>query len=345
MISALCLLLLLACSQPSPPLVPTPVPTTPEPAPTPVVSPTPEEIPFKLINEESGVRIETSGEGFLARSTSEISEPDEAHQPITTIPITSNSMLDTQVADNVTYTYLYVKGDTVHGPLSIVRPDKTLKQLASPSLLVDKVHYYLEVRDKGQKLKRYPLVLGATPDKRKLNQDNQSTPEGFYRIINLQPDATYHKAYDIDYPNAIDRFRYRFAQTYLDLGEPGIGGEIQIHGWGIPRNYTWGCMALRDSDMDELFKHPEIGVNTSVQIVGHVLSRADLASIGKSRTGDEIKKLQKRLKSLGYEPGPLDGQLGEATRTALGRFQIDQRLPVSCQLDQKTIQRLTDSHS
>lgn len=340
----LCLLLLPACEQPfthhrptasSSPDVPAQVAVR-----APVVTPSPEKIEFTLANEGAGVRVETNGEGYLARSTSGITSPRDTHHPITMIPITAKSMLDTHVADNTSYTYLHIVGERVAGALTITRPNKPLPLIARPSLLVDKIHYYLEVRDGGQPAKRYPFVLGSTPKKRKLNQDNQSTPEGFYRIINLQPEATYHKAYDIDYPNTIDRFRYRFAQTYLNLGDPGIGGEIQIHGWGIPRNYTWGCMALRDTDMDELFEHPEIAVNTSVKIVGHELSRADLVSIGKRRTNKEIKAIQKRLKGLGFDPGPVDGQLGEATRTALGRFQIDQGLAVSCQLDEATVQKL-----
>jgi len=42
-----------------------------------------------------------------------------------------------------------------------------------------------------------------------------------------------------------------------------------------------------------------------------------------------IQLLQRRLRSLGYEPGPIDGLLGDATREAIKKFQRDNDLDVT----------------
>lgn len=40
-----------------------------------------------------------------------------------------------------------------------------------------------------------------------------------------------------------------------------------------------------------------------------------------------IARVQRKLKRLGYDPGPIDGQLGPATRAALRKFQRANNMP------------------
>ena len=178
----------------------------------------------------------------------------------------SNSVVDATAAPGTTYFYeLRLQGSKYR--IQFKTPRQPLAALSRPELRVDKEHYVLEVWDQGLLRKRYPIALGRDPKKRKLHFDNATTPEGNYRIVGLQPDATYYKAYDIDYPNADDLARYRRA----GVSQP-IGGEIQIHGMGIGSNWTFGCVAMRNEDIDELFSHPEIGMGTLVRIYGGELS-------------------------------------------------------------------------
>ena len=53
---------------------------------------------------------------------------------------------------------------------------------------------------------------------------------------------------------------------------------------------------------------------------------------------------QERLNHLNYFSGEPDGELGPVTLAALRRFQRDQRLPVSAELDAATIARLLEEH-
>ena len=53
-------------------------------------------------------------------------------------------------------------------------------------------------------------------------------------------------------------------------------------------------------------------------------SVATLSKVGSQ--GDEVRKIQTRLKELGYDPGSVDGIFGEKTRKAVVAFQRDNGL-------------------
>lgn len=57
-------------------------------------------------------------------------------------------------------------------------------------------------------------------------------------------------------------------------------------------------------------------------------------------TPDVVKNAQKKLNDAGYKAGPVDGIVGPQTRAALEKYQGDQRLAKTGQLDQKTLAAL-----
>ena len=50
----------------------------------------------------------------------------------------------------------------------------------------------------------------------------------------------------------------------------------------------------------------------------------------------QIRQAQKRLQAAGFDPGPIDGQLGPRTQAALRRYQTTYGLPVTGKLDDAT---------
>ena len=137
------------------------------------------------------------------------------------------------------------------------------------SLFVDKVNYFLELGYAGIAIKRYPISLGRLPHNRKLCFDQRSTPEGVYKVAYLWPKATFYKAIGVNYPNRIDHLRYNRARKekrlpYAGGENPSIGGSIQIHGGGIGNNWTFGCIAMRNEDIDELFSIPFLKVGSPI---------------------------------------------------------------------------------
>jgi hypothetical protein len=137
-------------------------------------------------------------------------------------------------------------------------------------LIVDKLARRLDVYSAARLEETFPVELGAQGLSRKLHSGDRATPEGRYRVtvVKTGPATRYYKALLLDYPNAEDRQRYAAAK---DRGEippaAGIGGLIEIHGdGGRGQDWTDGCVALTNGDMDRLFRHVRVG--TPVTIVG-----------------------------------------------------------------------------
>jgi peptidoglycan hydrolase-like protein with peptidoglycan-binding domain len=55
-----------------------------------------------------------------------------------------------------------------------------------------------------------------------------------------------------------------------------------------------------------------------------VLERGE--TVGPGSKGDVVRDIQQALALLGYDPGPIDGDFGPATRKAVIAFQKDQKL-------------------
>ena len=55
---------------------------------------------------------------------------------------------------------------------------------------------------------------------------------------------------------------------------------------------------------------------------------------------DFIKQVQEKLHARGFDAGPLNGDFGPKTQTALGQFQISLALPASGALDKETLAAL-----
>ncbi len=305
-------------------------------------------------NTPAGLR---NSEIILFRSTAELTGPkiNKIRHPVAEFRINSTqnptAFYDRYAANNVTYNYLAViqqqNQEGIFAASNTIRvsiPDVTIEELEDPIILVNKRYYYLEIQNKGKTAKRYPMTLGRDPFKRKLHQDNKTTPEGPYKIINLQTKATFYKAIDIDYPNALDGIRYDFMKEEgLIPDGRGIGGEIQIHGqapsWGsIHRNWTWGCISLRNSDMDEILNLPSIKIGIPVLIFGHEFSQKDKNILEEERSVDDVKAVQTILTEMGFYDGKIDGVLGKQTQFAIGRYQKDQGIPITCVLDSRTLE-------
>lgn len=243
---------------------------------------------------------------------------------------------DREAPDNVTLHYLakHPDGRIARGEVRTL--NHPLPKLEYPRIQVDKLNYTLSVYDANKLAKRYPIALGGNPTNRKVCQDRRSTPEGLYQVHALQPHATFYRAYDIDYPSDNDRLRHQLSKQYGIIGQGrAIGGEIQIHGHGIAMNWTHGCMALRDFDMDELFSHPELAKGLEVFITGSQIKPEDRPWL-LVPPHSYVKKLQAKLLSLGYELKRTDGEFDPSTAKALGQFQRDNGLWISCQLDRDT---------
>ena len=139
-------------------------------------------------------------------------------------------------------------------------------------VLVDKFAHKCYVYNKGNMVSEFNVEFGPNWIGDKNYTGDKATPEGKYFITKkLGPKQTkYYKALLINYPNEDDKKRYNEALRNGSIpGKKGIGGLIEIHGGGGKGvNWTDGCIALENKNMDYLFKM--VTVNTPVVIVGSI---------------------------------------------------------------------------
>ncbi len=137
-------------------------------------------------------------------------------------------------------------------------------------IVVDKLKRQLHLYRDGLRLASFPAELGANGLRPKQHAGDRATPEGRYRVVQIRDEAntTYYRALLLNYPNADDVARFRAARERGQIPlRVGIGSLIEIHGdGGKGMDWTNGCVALRDGDMDKILRHVRVG--TAVTIVG-----------------------------------------------------------------------------
>lgn len=138
------------------------------------------------------------------------------------------------------------------------------------AILVDKLRRRVTLYRAGRPVAHFPAELGANGLRRKEHAGDRATPEGMYRVVQVKeaPETRFYKALLINYPNDEDRMRFALGQRRGSISaRAGIGSLIEIHGdGGEGRDWTDGCIALTNEDIDRLFAHVRVG--TPVTIVG-----------------------------------------------------------------------------
>ncbi|MGR5117153.1 L,D-transpeptidase family protein [Vibrio astriarenae] len=108
----------------------------------------------------------------------------------------------------------------------------------------------------------YRIALGSSPRGHKVEQGDQKTPEGHYRLSFIMEDSAFHRSMHITYPNYKD-------QAHADRLGIDPGGDIKIHGIKndddrdpqFIQSFDWtnGCIAISNEEMDEFLALVEVG--------------------------------------------------------------------------------------
>jgi L,D-peptidoglycan transpeptidase YkuD (ErfK/YbiS/YcfS/YnhG family) len=144
------------------------------------------------------------------------------------------------------------------------------KRSRNYSIIVDKYSRKCYVYLSGEKKYEFDTELGRNWVGYKRKMGDKATPEGMYKIVNKYQggQTLYHKALSIDYPNTVDKERFKDEISNGTLPSSAkIGGGIEIHGGGGKGvDWTEGCIALTNSAIDIIFNIIKVG--TPVTIVG-----------------------------------------------------------------------------
>jgi murein L,D-transpeptidase YafK len=135
-------------------------------------------------------------------------------------------------------------------------------------VLVKKSEAKLYIVRDGHAFAEFHVAFGSNPVGAKQRQGDGRTPEGRYILDARNEHSAYHKALHVSYPNAEDRERARRIGV-------SSGGDIMVHGqpngWGAfaattqRSNWTLGCIALADEDMDVVWSSVPVGTPIDIE--------------------------------------------------------------------------------
>jgi murein L,D-transpeptidase YafK len=158
---------------------------------------------------------------------------------------------------------------------------KIMNKLEKPKIVIEKSKRKLKLLDGRKLIKTYEVSLGATPIGDKEVEGDGKTPEGEFYIFTKNPESSFFLSLGISYPNIEDAKRglkqnlitkEEFDQIVtainnkeMPLQKTKLGGEIYIHGGGCKEDWTQGCIALDNQDMQELFDVIEVGTIVEIK--------------------------------------------------------------------------------
>ncbi len=143
-----------------------------------------------------------------------------------------------------------------------------LNNIVIDKVFVDKSARTLQLLSHNKVIKTYHIALGGNPVGHKQQQGDKRTPTGSYILDYKNEKSKFYRSIHVSYPNAADKARAKSRGV-------SPGGDIMIHGQkngfghlaaiNQQRDWTDGCIAVTDNEMDEIMAAVEIG--TPIEIV------------------------------------------------------------------------------
>jgi len=169
-------------------------------------------------------------------------------------------------------------------PLAIADPgDRSplTLPLAKPRIVVKKGQRQLLLFSGDKLVRTYHIGLGLSPVGDKVRQGDRRTPEGDFYIFTRNDKSAFYLSLGISYPNAahaerglrdglITHPQYDAILRALRAkrGPPQntrLGGDIYLHGNGAQSDWTWGCVALENEEIRELFNAVSVGTPLRIE--------------------------------------------------------------------------------
>jgi len=152
--------------------------------------------------------------------------------------------------------------------------------LQDPRIVVHKADRRLELFAGESLLRSYRIGLGFSPVADKKREGDGATPEGNFYVFVKNNRSAYYLSLGISYPNIEDaerglrdglitrRQHDSIVRAIRNKVAPpqytALGGLIYIHGHGARSDWTWGCVALENEDIKELFDAVSVGTPVNI---------------------------------------------------------------------------------
>jgi murein L,D-transpeptidase YafK len=133
-------------------------------------------------------------------------------------------------------------------------------------VVIDKSDRTMWLFAAGKVIRTYTgIKLGDAPVGHKQFEGDEKTPEGSYIISGRNLQSRYHLSLRVSYPNAADR-------AFAARNRRSPGGDIFIHGQPngyplarIPTDWTDGCVALSNAEIDEVWRLVKTGTEVIIR--------------------------------------------------------------------------------
>ena len=153
--------------------------------------------------------------------------------------------------------------------------------LIRPRVLVKKARRELLLYSNDKLVRTYHIGLGLSPLGDKVRAGDRRTPEGDFYIFTKNDKSAFYLSLGLSYPNIphaerglrdglISRGQYETIIRAVKAGKAPpqntrLGGDIYIHGNGAQSDWTWGCVALENDDIRELFAALSVGTPVTIE--------------------------------------------------------------------------------
>jgi len=140
------------------------------------------------------------------------------------------------------------------------------RQNGNHAVIVDKSAHTAYLVHGGKVIRTYKSDLGWNSAEQKYFQGDGATPEGKYSITVIKRSSKYYKALLLSYPNDLDKRRFADNKRKGVISRHArIGALIEIHGsGGRGEDWTEGCVAITNRDMDDLMKYVSLGTPVTI---------------------------------------------------------------------------------
>ena len=158
---------------------------------------------------------------------------------------------------------------------------ESLAKIENPRVVIKKSQRKLELFDGEKLVKTYKIALGFAPVGDKEKQGDGKTPEGEFYVFTKNDKSKFYLSLGISYPNIEDAARGLEAKLItkteydkivravknkkMPLQNTKLGGEIYLHGGGNSGDWTWGCVALKNEEIKELFDTLTVGTRVKIE--------------------------------------------------------------------------------
>ena len=154
-------------------------------------------------------------------------------------------------------------------------------RLKNPRIVVLKSERRLRLYSDDAVVRTYKVGLGLNPVLDKQRQGDRATPEGDFYVFTKNDKSNFYLSLGVSYPNAEDAERglreglisrsqhdaivKAIKRRAAPPQNTALGGDIYIHGNGAGTDWTWGCVALENEDIRELYEAVTVGTPVTIK--------------------------------------------------------------------------------